>query len=166
MADVPSWHAKGQWFDACKCGVPCPCTFAQPPTEGDCEGLLVWHVEDGKFGDVVLDGLSFAALARFEGNIWDDDTKADMGFFVDASADDAQREALQTIFSGGAGGWPAGFAAKLGNMLGMEPAEIKFEVADDLSVWSAEVGDKARASVEVIEGPTSVPGKRMQVHDP
>jgi hypothetical protein len=166
MADVPSWHLKGEWFDACKCAVPCPCTFAQPPTEGDCDGLLVWHVNEGRFGDVVLDGLSFAAVAWFEGNIWDDDTKADMGFLIDASADDAQREAMQTIFGGQAGGWPAGFAAKLGNLLGMEPAEIRFEVAPDLSRWSAEIPGKAKATVEVLEGPTSVPGKRTQVHDP
>ena len=32
---------------------------------------------------------------------------AAMGFFVDAKADDRQREAIQAILSGQAGGWPA-----------------------------------------------------------
>jgi hypothetical protein len=166
MNDVPSWHLTGDWFDVCKCGVPCPCTFAQPPTEGDCEGVLVWHIREGSFGDVELDGLNFAAVSRFVGNIWDEDTKADMGFFVDARADDSQREAMQAIFSGQAGGWPATFATKLGDMLGMEPAEIEFEVADDLAGWRAEVPGKFKAAADVLEGPTSVPGKRTQVHDP
>jgi hypothetical protein len=60
----------------------------------------------------------------FVGNIWDEGTKADMGFFVDQRADDSQREAMQAIFSGQTGGWPAMFAAKLGQMLGMEPGAV------------------------------------------
>ncbi len=166
MAEVPSWHVAGDWFDVCKCAVPCPCTFAQPPTEGDCDGVLVWHINEGNFGDVGLDGLNFAALAWFEGNIWDEDTKANMGFLLDARADERQQEAMQAIFSGQAGGWPASFAAKLGDMLGMEPAQIEFEIADDLTSWRAESPGRFKASAEALEGPTSVPGKRTQVHDP
>lgn len=166
MAEVPSWHLVGDWFDACKCSLPCPCTFAQPPTEGDCDGVLVWHIKRGNFGNVDLDGLNFAAIARFVGNIWDEDTKADMGFFIDARADEEQREAMQAIFSGQAGGWPAAFAAKLGDLLGMEPAQFEFEIADDLTAWRAEVPGKFKAAVQALEGPTSVPGRRTQVHDP
>jgi len=44
MTKVPRWSAKGDWFDVCKCNIPCPCEFAQPPTFGDCEGILVWHI--------------------------------------------------------------------------------------------------------------------------
>ena len=40
MAETPAWHLEGDWFDVCKCTVPCPCTFAQAPSEGDCEGIL------------------------------------------------------------------------------------------------------------------------------
>ena len=40
MAQVPQWHIEGDWFDVCKCNVPCPCEFAQAPTYGDCEGVL------------------------------------------------------------------------------------------------------------------------------
>ena len=166
MADVPRWQLKGEWFDVCRCAVPCPCTFAQPPTDGECDGLLFWHINEGRYGDVTLDGFNFAALAYFAGNIWDDDTKADMGFFIDERADDAQREAMQTIFSGQAGGWPANFAAKLGNMLGMEPAEIQFEVADDLTGWRAEIPGKAKGAAAPLQGPTSVPGKLTKVLDP
>jgi hypothetical protein len=40
---------------------------------------------------------------------------------VDERADERQREALQTIFGGRAGGWPKVFAdAMLGNLLGLE----------------------------------------------
>ena len=37
--------------------------------------------------------------------------KARMGLFIDEKADERQRQALQSIFAGEAGGWPAGFAA-------------------------------------------------------
>ena len=166
MAAVPSWRVVGDWFDVCKCTVPCPCTFAQPPTEGDCDGALVWHIKEGHFGDVRLDGLNFAAIGRFVGNLWDEDTKTDMGFFIDARADESQQQALQAIFSGQAGGWPEMFADKLGEMLGMEPAQIDVEIADDLAHWRAQIPGKVNAAAEPLHGPTSIPGKRTQVHDP
>jgi hypothetical protein len=27
--NIPSWKASGDWFDVCKCKIPCPCEFAQ-----------------------------------------------------------------------------------------------------------------------------------------
>jgi hypothetical protein len=59
MADTPSGHITGDWFDNCSCAVPCPCTFAQAPDNGFCESVLFWHVRDGHNGDIKLDGLSF-----------------------------------------------------------------------------------------------------------
>ena len=56
MTAVPKWSLKGDWFDTCNCSIPCPCTFAQPPTSGDCEGILAWHIRDGSYGDVPLGG--------------------------------------------------------------------------------------------------------------
>src|SRR5207244_7001607 len=108
MANVPQWHAKGEWFDVCKCSIPCPCTFAQPPTEGDCEGILAWHIDEGHYGDVKLSNLNVVAVASFVGNIWAG-AKAQMGIYIDSRAEDRQREAIQAIWGGQAGGWMAGF---------------------------------------------------------
>src|SRR5262245_16178252 len=44
MASIPRWSAKGDWFDVCKCNIPCPCEFGQPPTSGECDGILAWHL--------------------------------------------------------------------------------------------------------------------------
>jgi len=63
VADAPSWHLEGDWFDVCNCRIPCPCTFAQAPSEGDCEGILAWHVREGSYGDVPLDGMIFSGRA-------------------------------------------------------------------------------------------------------
>ena len=34
----------------------CACEFAQAPTNNACLGMLVWHIREGNFGDVGLDG--------------------------------------------------------------------------------------------------------------
>ncbi len=91
-SDAPQWHVVGDWFDVSKCNIPCPCYFAQPPTYGDCEGVLAWHIREGNYGDVRLDGLNLVAVGAFEGNIWDGETKATMALFLDERADDRQRE--------------------------------------------------------------------------
>lgn len=64
MPEIPRWHVAGDWFDVCKCTIPCPCTFAQPRSEGDCEGILAWHINEGTYGEVRLDGLNVGRLAR------------------------------------------------------------------------------------------------------
>ena len=167
MADVPEWRLKGDWFDVCKCTIPCPCTFAQPPSEGDCEGILAWHFREGTYGDVSLDGLSVVMLGAFEGNIWTGEAKNSVAtFFVDERADDAQRGALRAIFLGEAGGWPGGFAELLEEVRGFEPAPIEFEIADDLAWWRAEIPGKLEARAEALAGPTTPEGARVQVHNP
>jgi hypothetical protein len=166
VADVPQWHLKGEWFDVCKCSIPCPCTFAQPPSEGDCEGILAWHIDEGKYGDVDLSGLNVVNLGTFTGNIWTGEAKdARMAVYIDAKADERQREALQTIWGGQAGGWMAGFAELVEEVLGVEFATIDFEVADDLSSWRVEIPGVALGEAEALTGPTTPPGARVQVHN-
>jgi len=58
VPDVSHWRLVGDWFDVCKCTIPCPCTFAQAPSEGDCEGILAWHIREGSYGEVQLDDLN------------------------------------------------------------------------------------------------------------
>ena len=62
MNGVPKWSVQGDWFDTCSCSIPCPCTFAQPPTNDTCDGILAWHIRTGRYGDVALDGLNVMAL--------------------------------------------------------------------------------------------------------
>ncbi len=165
MADVAEWRLTGDWFDVCRCRVPCGCTFAQAPDEGECDGILAWHVLEGHYGDVSLDGLNVAAVASFEGNIWAGEAKPVMGMFIDERAGESQRQALQTIFGGEAGGWPAGFAAMIDEIRGIEYVPIEIEIAEDLANWRVEVPGKAKGSAEALVGPTSPEGSRVEVHN-
>jgi hypothetical protein len=161
------WRILGDFLDFCKCRVPCPCTFGQPPTEGDCEGVIAYRIREGHYGDVDLSGLSVVGVLRFEGNIWDPDVRADLGMIVDERADERQREALQTIFGGQAGGWPKMFADNvLGKMLGLQFAPIELEIDDDLRSWRVHVPGMAEGSAELLTGPTTRPGERMAVINP
>ncbi|MFI8994207.1 DUF1326 domain-containing protein [Streptomyces sp. NPDC053542] len=159
------WHLAGDWFDVCKCAIPCPCTFAQPPTYGDCEGVLAWHIREGNFGDVRLDDLNVLMLGSFTGNAWArEHTDAYAAVFFDERADDRQRAALQSIFGGEAGGWPAEFGEMFGpEMRGMEFAPIRIEVDEDLAAWRAEVPGRVSARAEALSGPTTPDGARVQV---
>jgi hypothetical protein len=165
MAEIPQWRLTGDWFDLCQCRVPCGCSFAQAPDEGRCDGILAWHLRQGNYGEVALDGLNVAAVGSFEGNIWAGEAKPAMGFFIDERADDSQRQALLTIFGGEAGGWPAGFAQLIDEVRGFEYAPIEIEIADDLSRWSVEIPDSARGSAEGLTGPTNPDGAPVQLHN-
>jgi hypothetical protein len=165
MADIPQWHLAGDWFDVCSCSIPCPCEFAQPPTGNHCQGVLAYHVREGNYGDVRLDGLSLVGLGEFEGNVWAG-AKVALGLFLDDRADEAQQAALQAIFGGEAGGWPAQFAELVAEMRGVELARITFDVSDDLSRFSVEVEERVSAAAEALTGPTTPEGSRVQLINP
>jgi hypothetical protein len=159
---VPNWNASGDWFDVCKCNIPCHCIFAQTPTYGDCDGVLAYHIKKGQYGEVSLDGLNVLALDYFKGNVWAGETKITLAFFFDEQANPQQREALQMIFTRRAGGFMAQLANLIGDVRGTDFAPIKFEIADDLSYWSAEIPGKILAKAEALTGPMTPPGKRVQ----
>ncbi|MGW5648555.1 DUF1326 domain-containing protein [Saccharopolyspora sp. NPDC003752] len=164
---VAQWHLAGVWFDACKCAIPCPCSFAQPPTYGDCDGVLLWHIRAGNYGDLDLGGLNVAMLASFTGNIWTrEHHDARAAVFFDERAGEAQYAALRTIFTGRAGGWPQQFGELFGpEIVAAETSPIEVAIAADLSSWWVRIPGCAEASVAALTGPTSAEGARVQVHN-
>jgi hypothetical protein len=165
MKDIPKWWIKGDWFDVCSCNIPCPCGFAQAPTNNRCEGVMAYHIRAGAYGDLRLDDLNVLVLATFEGNAWAKEKPATIGIFMDERADEAQRDALQKVFSGQAGGWMGIFAELVGEVRGIEYVPIEVEVADDLARWRAHIPGKVTALAEALTGPTTPPGARVQLHN-
>ena len=156
MDKIPGWKVKGEWFDVCRCDVPCPCSWAQPPDGGFCEGILVWHIQQGHYGTVTLDSLNVVMVGAFKGNVWENPTDFVCAIFMDDRANEAQRSALQMVFSGRAGGWPKRFSeiAK-GETKGMAFSPITVKIAPDLSSWSAEIPGHVLAAAKALTGPTS-----------
>jgi hypothetical protein len=164
--NIPQWKVFGDFLDVCNCNIPCPCTFAQAPTYGECEGVMAYHIKKGYYGNTSLDGLNVVGVDYFKGNAWAGEAKVTIGIFFDERAIPQQRDALQMIFSGKAGGFMAEFAKLVGDVRGIDYAPIRFEVADDLSYWSAEIPGKVLAKAEALTGPMTPTGKRVQTLNP
>jgi hypothetical protein len=132
MSPVPAWRLAGDWFDICSCNIPCPCEFAQAPTNNACTGMLAWHAVrtiTAMSGSTVLTCWDWVPSKAMSGPMRARFASA----FLSTRADEGQRQALQMIFGGHVGGWPAIFATKIGEFRGVEFVPIEFEVADDLA---------------------------------
>ena len=168
-ADAPRWRLAGDWFDVCSCDIPCPCEFAQAPTNNVCEGVINYRIREGNFGDVRLDELCVVILTFFEGgNLWAGEVTPKAGFYVDERADERQREAIEMIWSGAVGGWPAAMNEIVGGgeRQGLEYVPITIEIADDLSSWRVEIPGRVSAGANALTGPTAPPGALVQTTNP
>jgi hypothetical protein len=144
-----SWALKGSYFETCNCETACPCVFLSPPTEGDCTVLLAWHVDEGRFGEVSLNGLNVALAVHSPGHMAEVKWKA--ALYLDERASGEQREALTKIFSGQAGGHLGRVAQHIGEVLGVRSVSIEYRA--DGKRRSVRVGNVADATIQAIEGP-------------
>jgi hypothetical protein len=69
---------------------------------GKCEGGWTWHVEEGAYGDVRLDGITFTLTVNWPGAIHEGNGVGLL--LIDERSDDAQRDAIHTLAKGGVGG--------------------------------------------------------------
>jgi hypothetical protein len=132
MADQVQWRLSGDYFENCSCAVVCPClvSAAPPmtsrPTEGVCNVPAVFHIESGRYDDVVLDGLNVALALHTPGPMADGNWS--VAAYIDERADDKQTEALGAIFTGVAGGPVAAFAPLISKNLGVKKVPITFRI--------------------------------------
>ena len=96
MAD--RWMIRGTEFANCNCAWGCPCQFGAKTTYGHCEAIVCGHIEEGNFNDTNLDGLDWALLLYWPGEIAEGNGKQQA--IIDERADGAQREGLRKILHG------------------------------------------------------------------
>ena len=142
------WKLDGAYFEACNCAAACPCVFLSPPTEGECTALVAWHIDEGNFGDVNLDGLNVALAVHSPGHMLEVDWKA--ALYLDERADQNQQDALTQIFGGQAGGHPARLGEHIGEVLGVESTEIEYNA--DEKRRSIRIGNVGEAEIEAVMG--------------
>lgn len=147
---MSDWQLKGTVLVACNCDYGCPCNFNAPPSRGDCEGGWVWHIDEGTYGDVQLDGLALAVFADWPGAIHEGNGKAVV--YYDERADERQREALEALGRGTAGG-PWGIFINTYELLGTHPVSFDIEVNGEQSRFR--IGDAAELQMEPIRNPVS-----------
>ena len=127
MTTNVQWHLNGELIGACNCDWGCPCNFNARPTNGWCQGTYAWHIQDGRFGDVVLDGLFMSWTGQFPGPVHEGKGKTQ--WIVDAKANGPQRESLLTLFKGEVGGPFTIFAAVTETAI--DPIFVAFEASMD-----------------------------------
>ena len=54
---MSKWNIKSDYIETCNCDFGCPCNFDGFPTYGFCRALVFFHIKEGNFGKVKLDGL-------------------------------------------------------------------------------------------------------------
>jgi hypothetical protein len=144
------WQVKGTLIIACNCDYGCPCNFNAPPSSGDCEGQWLWHVEQGSFGDVPLDGLSWTVTADWPGAIHEGGGRAVC--FYDERADDAQREAIEALVRGGNGG-PWGIFINTYDLEDVRAVPFELELAGFET--RAKLGDAVELELTTIKNPVT-----------
>jgi hypothetical protein len=92
------WFIKGREFANCNCSYGCPCQFNALPTHGNCMAAIGYQIDEGRFGDVKLDGLRAAATYKWPGAVHQG--KGTMQLIIDERADSKQRDALLSVMTG------------------------------------------------------------------
>ena len=92
-----SWVLKGTEYANCNCDYGCPCQFNGRPSsaDGDCRYALFTQIDEGRYGDVKLDGLRFVWLGGWPGAVHEGNGVIQL--IIDDGADDEQREAIRRI---------------------------------------------------------------------
>jgi len=89
---------QGVEFINCNCAWGCPCQFNSLPTHSDCRALGFGQIEQGRYGNVPLDGLRWGVLLAWPKAIHLGNGTCQA--IVDERADAHQRVALEAIIQG------------------------------------------------------------------
>lgn len=128
MTAAQQWRLRGEYFENCNCEVLCPCLLPgiqQDPTEGHCDMAFAFHIEEGDFGGVDVNGLNFVVAMFVPGKM--SDPNWTMALYVDERANPEQRTSLDRILSGEIGGPMERWMAQTSNYLGVKYVPITFK---------------------------------------
>jgi hypothetical protein len=136
---VENWTMKGANFGSCNCDWGCPCNFNVPPSYGHCDGIYVFTVREGRYGQTSLDGVNFAWAAHSPGALHEGNVTSVL--LIDERANQQQRAALETLWRSGESGLPFDiFSSVTSNWL--ETIYAPFEIEDAGINSKARIGAK------------------------
>ena len=141
-AVAQEWAVNGSYTESCSCNPACPCHFGSAPTLDHCQGIGLFEIEKGHYGDVKLDGVSIVAAQ-------------DMGkwvkYYVNDGVSDEQAKAAGLIFAEMMEGYPPEMKVLSTQIVPIEvertATRIKFSVPD------------SKVEIEVMKGLNDKPIK-------
>lgn len=98
------WWMKGSLIGACNCDWGCPCNFDAAPSKGHCEGAYTLVIKEGRYGNVLLDGLKCTFAGKFPGAVHEGNGTGVV--IIDDKATPEQQAAIVTLWKGGGVGLP------------------------------------------------------------
>src|SRR6188474_1056430 len=146
------WSFEADFLQACSCDYGCPCEFSAPPTRGFCEGTGVWRIIKGNYGELSLDGLAVAFVARWPKAIHEGN--GTLALIIAEHANAQQREAILTICSGKAGGLPFEILATTFSKV-LDPIFAPIDFKLDGRKSSVRVGSALNIAMEPIKNPVT-----------
>jgi hypothetical protein len=159
------WTIKGPHFANCNCDYGCPCQFNALPSDGTCRAVVAWQIDEGRYGDLQLDGLLVVNTYGWPGAIHEGG--GEMQSIIDERADEAQREALIAILQG-EGAAPGSIMLKIYRTMCEtvhEPLFKPIELAIDIGGRSARlaVPGVVETAVEPIRNPVTGAEHQAQI---
>ncbi|MBV9281730.1 MAG: DUF1326 domain-containing protein [Chloroflexi bacterium] len=157
MADAQQWFVNGEYFENCNCDVVCPCEISPGgfltarPDNGYCNVLLVFHVTEGKYGDLDLSGLNVILAAHAPGVMAEG--KWSVAVYLDDQGSPDQQQALGAIFGGRAGGPLGALAPLIGQVVGVKSLPIEYR--NEGKQRSARIDGVLEAHIQAV--PAAVP---------
>ena len=152
------WRIAGDYFESCNCEVLCPCLLSHAqarPTEGHCDVVLAINIAKGDCDGVDLSGLRAVQALTTPGPMGQGN--GTLAVYVDNRASQAQRAALEAIFTGNAGGPPSLLAGMVTQRLPTKSAAIDFDFLGDLVPHSVEGLTVSKIITELTDEPVVVP---------
>jgi hypothetical protein len=150
---IPKWYMKADYVETCNCDYGCPCNFSGFPTGGFCRALVLYHIQSGNYGDVKIDGLDIVIAYSWPNAIHEGN--GTMQLFITKKANEDQRKASISIFSGKANGEGpfALFAGTIKYLL--EPQFINIDAKIDGKKSRLSIPDVLDVQVESFKNPVT-----------
>jgi len=143
-----AWKLRGSYAETCSCELMCPCnlTFDHGATYDYCRATLAFHISEGEVEGTNVGGLKVVTIIDTPKVMTDGNWR--LGMFIDASASDEQADKLGKVFSGQIGGPMAALGPLVGEVVGVERAQI--DMSDDGVRHAVRVGDAIDFEIEDI----------------
>jgi hypothetical protein len=143
-----TWNLEGSYAETCSCELMCPCnlTFDHGATYDYCRATLAFAIREGEVDGTDVQGRRVVTIIDTPKVMTDGNWR--LGMFVDDQATDEQFDKLVKVFGGQLGGPMAMLAPLVGEIVGVERAEI--EVSDEGLLHRVRVGDVIEFEVEDI----------------
>ena len=134
---IPALALRADYVETCNCDFGCPCNFSVFPSNGFCSGLAGYHIREGNYGGVKLNGLDVVDAYSWQRAIHEGNGTHQI-FITNKANQQEQKDAITDIFSGKAkgSGHFALFASTIKYLLDPQFVDVRMNIDGRKSSFS------------------------------